>query len=150
MQTLPIYSQYTGMEFDIEKCAQLIMKSEKRPITERIELQPRKSTRTLGEKENRKYLEILEVYTIKWEEMKEKIKGNLRFARIFPKTKLWRNLIEEVNIEAIPFVRYWEPFLKWTNEELSQIDLRTRKLMTVYKALTFEKWYADYMCQVKE
>ena len=33
-----IYSQDTGMEFDIEKCALLVMKSGKRHLTDGIEL----------------------------------------------------------------------------------------------------------------
>ena len=32
-------------------------------------------------------------------------------------------------------VRYSEPFFKWTREELKQMDQRTRKLMTMHKAL---------------
>ena len=36
---------------------------------------------------------------------------------------------------AVPFVRYSEPFLKWTREELKQMDQRTRKLMTMHKTL---------------
>ena len=50
------------------------MKSGKRAKTEGIELPNPENTRTLGEKENNKYLEILETDTIKQTEMKEKIK----------------------------------------------------------------------------
>ena len=35
----------------------------------------------------------------------------------------------------MPLVRYSGPFLKWTREELKQMDQRTRKLMTMHKAL---------------
>ena len=42
------------MEFGIENCAKLIMKSGKRAITEVIELPNQKSIRTFGEKENYK------------------------------------------------------------------------------------------------
>ena len=31
--------------------------------------------------------------------------------------------------------RYTGPFLKWTKEEFKQMDQRTRKLMTIHKAL---------------
>ena len=34
-----------------------------------------------------------------------------------------------------PLIRYLEPFLKWTKEELKQMDQRTRKLMIMHKAL---------------
>ena len=32
-------------------------------------------------------------------------------------------------------VRYSRPFLKWTTEELKQMDQKTRKLMTMHKAI---------------
>ena len=35
----------------------------------------------------------------------------------------------------MPLVRYSGPFLKWTSDGLKQIDQRTRKLMTMHKAL---------------
>ena len=38
MQTIRIYSEDTGIEFSIEKCAMLIMKVWKRNITEGIKL----------------------------------------------------------------------------------------------------------------
>ena len=42
-------------------------------------------------------------------------------------------------------VKYSGPFLKWTNEELRQMDQRTRKLMTIHiREMTFDhiiKWY---------
>ena len=37
IQTVRIYSQVIGMEFGIEKCAMLVMKSGKRHMTERVE-----------------------------------------------------------------------------------------------------------------
>ena len=60
------------MEFGIEKCATLIMKSGKRHMTERVELPNQEKIRMLGEKETYKYLGILEADTIKQVEMKEK------------------------------------------------------------------------------
>ena len=52
------------------------------------------------------------------------------------KTKLYsRNLIKGINTWAVPLVRYSGPFLKWTREELKQMDQRTKKLMTMHKAL---------------
>ena len=40
-----------------------------------------------------------------------------------------------INTWAVPLDRYSGPFLKWTREELKQMDQRTRKLMTMHKAL---------------
>ena len=78
-----------------------------------------------------------EADTIKQVEMKDKIqKEYLRRTRKLLETKLSnRNLIKGINNWAVHFVRYSGPFLKWTRDELKQMDQRTRKLMTMHKAL---------------
>ena len=45
------------------------------------------------------------------------------------------NLVKEINTLGIPLIRYSGPFLKWTREDFKQMDPRTRKLMTMHKAL---------------
>ena len=69
--------------------------------------------------------------------MKGKIqKEYLRRTRKLLETKLSsRNLIKGINTWAVSPVRYSELFLKWTREELKQMDQRARKLMTMHKAL---------------
>ena len=125
------------MEFGIVKCALLIMKSGKRHLSDRIEQQNQDEIRTLAENETYKYLGILEADTIKQVEMKNKIqKEYLRRTRKLLERKLSsRNLIKGINTWAALLVIYSGPFLKWTREELRQIDQRTRKLMTMHKAL---------------
>ena len=68
-----IYSQDIGMEFRIEKCALLGMKSGKRHLTDGIELPNQDKIRTLTENETYKYLGNLEADAIKQVEMKDKI-----------------------------------------------------------------------------
>ena len=121
------------MEFGIEKCAMLVMKSGKRHMTDGMELPNHDRIRTLEENETYK----LEADTIKQVQMKDLIrKEYLRKTRKLLETKLSsRNLIKGINTWAVPLVRYSGPFLKWTREELKQIDQRTRKLMTIHKAL---------------
>ena len=70
--------------------------------------------RMLRGKETYKYLGILEVDTIRQEEMKEKIpKEYLSRTRKLLETKLYhRNLVKEINTWAVPHVRYSGPFLK--------------------------------------
>ena len=135
--TVRIYSQDIGMEFGIEKCAMLVMKSGKRHLTDGIELPNKDKIKTLAENETYKYLGILKADTIKQAEMKEKIqKEYLRRTRKLLETKLnSRNLIKGINTWAVPLVRYSGPFLKLTREELKQMDQRTRKLMTMYTTL---------------
>ena len=71
IQTIRIYKQDRGMEYGIEKYAMLIIKSGKSEIAEGLELPNQESIRKLSEKENEKYIGILEVVTIKQSEMKE-------------------------------------------------------------------------------
>ena len=132
-----IYSQDIGMEFGIEKCAMLVMKSAKRHMTDRMELPNHGRIRTLEEKETYKYLGILEADTIKQVQMTDTIRKEYpRRTRKLLETKLSsRNLIKRINTWAVPLVRYSGPFLKWTREEVKQTDQRTRKLMTMHKAL---------------
>ena len=69
--------------------------------------------------------------------MKDKIqKEYLRRTRKLLETRLssW-NLIKGMNTLSVTLVRYSGPFLKWTRDELKQMDQRTRKLMTIHKAL---------------
>ena len=125
------------MKFGIEKCAMLVMKSGKRHLTDAMELPNQDKIRTLGEKETYKYLGILRADTIKQVEMKDKIKnGYLRRTRKQLEAKLSsRNLIKRINTWVVPLIRYSGPFLKLTREELKQMDERTRKLMTMHKAV---------------
>ena len=94
-----IYSQDIGMEFSIEKCALIVMKSGKRHLTDGTEQPNQDKIRTLAENETYKYLGILEADTIKQVEMKNKIqKVYLRRTRKLLETKLSsRNLIKGKN-----------------------------------------------------
>ena len=134
---LRIYSQHIGMEFGIEKCTMLVMKSGKRHLTNGMELANQDMIRTLAENEPYKYLGILEADTIKQVQMKIKIqKEYLRRTRKLLVTKISRRkLIKGIKTWAGLLVRYPGPFLKRTRNELKQMDKRTRKLMTMHKAL---------------
>ena len=130
IQTVKIYSQNIEIEFSIEKCSVLIMKRGKRRMMEGMELPNQEKIRTLGEKETYKYLGILETVTIV--EIKEKIENEYLRRKQF-ETKLYSgNLNQGINTRA---VRYSKPFLKWTREELQQMDQWTRKFMLMHKAL---------------
>ena len=72
IHTVRIYSRNIGVEFGIEKCAMLVMKSGKRHLTDGIELPNEDKIKSLAENETNKYLGILEADTIKQAEMKEK------------------------------------------------------------------------------
>ena len=132
-----IYSEDIGMEFGIEKCALLVMKSGKRHLTDGIELPNQDKIRMLAENETYKHIGILEADTIKQVEMKNKIqKEYLKRTRKLIETKLSsRNLIRGINTWAVALVRYSGPFLKWTRDELRKMVQRTRNLMTMHEVL---------------
>ena len=90
----------------------------------------------LEEIETYKYSAILETGTIIQVEKREKNKKEyIRKTRKLLETKLnTRKLIKGINTWAVPLVRYLGLFLKWTREKLTQMHLRTRKLMTMHEA----------------
>ena len=114
------------MEFGIEKCAMLIMKSGKQHMTDGMELPNHNKIRTLGEKETYKYLGILEAPTIKQVEMKDMIrKEYIRRTRKQLETKLSsRNLIKGI-LGLYPSLDIRDPFSsgpemnlnKWIKEQ---------------------------------
>ena len=114
-----IYNQDIGMEFSIEKCVMLVMKSGKQHMTDAMELQNQNNIRTLGENETYKYLGILEADTIKQVEMKDKIqKGYCRRTRKLLETKLSsRNLIKEINTWAVSSLDIRDSF--WSGPEMN-------------------------------
>ena len=113
-----IYSQDIGMEFGIEKCAMHVMKSDKRHLTDGMELPNQDKIGTLAENETYKYLGILDADNIKQPERKNKIqKEYLKRTRKLLETKLSnRNLIKGINTWTVPLIRYSGPFLKGTKE----------------------------------
>ena len=145
IQTLRIYSQDIKMEFSIEKCAMLVMKSGKQHMIEGAKLTNQELFKTLGEKETHKYLGILQADIIKQVETKEKIKKEyLIRTRKLLRTKLYgMNLIKGINTWDVSLVTYSGPFLKWSREELKQMDQRTRKLMTIHKVSHPRDYYVS-------
>ena len=113
------------------------MKSGKQHMTDRMELPNHNEIRTLGENETYKYLGILEADTIKQVKIKDKMrKEYLGRTRKLLEIKLSsRNLIKGINTWAVPLFRYSGPFLERTRDELKQINQRTKKIITMHKAL---------------
>ena len=137
IQTVRIYSSDIGMEFGLEKCASLVMKRGKIVESDGITLPDDKMIRNLKEDERYKYLGVQELDDIKTSEMKERVsKEYKRRVRKVLETKLnGNNIIKAINTWAVSVVRYSAPFLDWRKEEIQELDRRTRKLMTMHKAL---------------
>ena len=75
----------------------------------------------------------------KWRWKKKNLKKKNNPGKLLVTELHSRNLIKKINTWAVSFVRYSAPFWKWTREEIQQMDPRTRKLMTMHKALHLRK-----------
>ena len=129
------------------------MKRGKRHMTDGKEQPNQDKSRTPGENETYKYWGTLAADAIKLVEMKlKKIKKEyLRRTRRLNETKLsCRNLMKGINTWAVQPVRYSGPFLKRTREYLKQLDQRTRKLMTMHKALNPRDYVDRLYASIKE
>ena len=112
------------------------MRSGKRHTTDGIELLNQDRIRTLGENDASIYLGILAAETIKQVQIKDKIQENISGELgNYSRQNSLLILIKGMNTWAVLLVRYSGPFLKWTRDELKQMDQSTRKLMTMHKAL---------------
>ena len=131
------------MEYGMEKWAMLIMRSVKQHMTEVLKLSKQEKIRILGEKENYKYLKILEVETIKQVEMKEKIKKEyLKKTEKQLETKLCcRNLCKGINAKAVSIVRYSGPFIDVDKGRSQTNGLENKKTHADALGVTSQRWH---------
>ena len=59
------------------------------------------------------------------------------------------SIIKGINIWAVSFLRYSAIFMDWNCTELTQLDRRTRKLMTMHNAL-HPKSNVDHLYKVRK
>ena len=106
-------------------------------ISNGIKLPDEDVIKALNAEEGNKYLGVLESDAIMKNNMKEKIsKEYLRRVRKVLETKLSsRDLVKGINSWAVSLMRYSASFLDWTVDDLNAINARTRKFLTMHKAL---------------
>ena len=131
MNEVRIYSLDKGVEFGIEQCAMHVMKSVKWHLTDGWEMTNKNKIRTLGEKENFKYLGIIEGDTIKKLEMKEKIKKEyLRRTRKRLETKLSSRKLEFVSTNKSYMHKLAAVLENDTHKLLRDFDIQTDHLIS--------------------
>ncbi|KXJ06748.1 hypothetical protein AC249_AIPGENE17286, partial [Exaiptasia diaphana] len=86
-----------------------------------------------------KYLGVLEGADIMQKEMKQKVRDEyLRRVKLVAKSKLYGgNLIKAINAWAVSVVRCSAGILDWSDRELKEMDVKTRKRLTMFG--TFHK-----------
>ena len=132
IQTVRIFS--IGMQFEIDKCAMLVMKKGKIVKSDGIQLPNDKVIKSLEEGESYKYLGVLEADVVIVNEMKDKVKKEYyRRVRKVLETKLnTGNVFKAINTWAVSMVRYSAAFLGWSRLYLEEIDRRMRKLLIMH------------------
>ena len=137
IQTVRKFSEDIKMEFGIDKCAIMEMKSGKMVNTPGCKLPNESTIKGLNLDDNYKYLGILEADDIKHEEMKNNIKKEYfnRIRRILKSKLNAGNIVTAMNTWAISLIRYGAGIVKWNKEELQTMDRKTRKMMTIHGAL---------------
>ena len=88
----------------------------------------------LGPRKAYKYLGIEESFDIQHKNGKEKLKKEyLRRLRLVLGTELSaKNKIQAIGSLAVPVLRYSFGIVKWHQEELQNLDRKTRKLLTIH------------------
>ena len=137
IHTVRIVRKDIRTEFGFEKCASVMMKRRKVLLLEEIDMPDGNRITSMKDREYYKYLGILERDKTKRKEVKRNIlKEYHRRVRKVLKLKCnGSNTIKAINIWAISLVRYSRAFSDWTREKLREMDLKTRKLMTMHGTL---------------
>ena len=130
------FSKDIGMEFGMDKCAVLEIKSGVQVSCNGIVL-PDDKTMQEVEPEGYKYLGVLEGADIKMKDMKEKVrKEYLRRVKATAGSQLHAgNLLQAVNTWAVSVARYTAGILDWSDRELEAMDTKTRKILAMNRAL---------------
>ena len=130
------FSKDIGMEFGMDKCAVLEIKSGVQVSCNGIVLPDDKTIQEV-EPEGYKYLGVLEGADIKMKDMKEKVrKEYLRRVKASAGSQLHAgNLLQAVNTWAVSVVRYTAGILDWSDRELEAMDTKTRKILAMNRAL---------------
>ena len=126
------------MEFGIKKCGILVLKRGKvdKVNSRGLSLLDGKLMKTIDEEEY-KYLGILEYDIVKEKEMKlEFVRQYKRMLRLILRYTLnGKNKIKAINSWTVAIMRYFAGVLEWRFDKLIELDRKTRKLLTMHKAL---------------
>ena len=129
------FSNDIGMDFGLDKCAKCTLKKGEKAATENFELENGSSIADLSEDSSYKYLGIEENAGIEHKAMRDKITTQyFKRLKAICKTELTpKNKIQAINQLAIPVITYGFGVIDWPQGLINDIDVRTRKLLNIYK-----------------
>ena len=124
------------MEFGILKCAVVSLQRGRKTRLKGIQLPNGEEISEAGTG-GYKYLGVLELDKIIFDEMKRKVKEVYqKRVKLLMKTHLnGKNLFQALNTWAISVIRYSAAFLDWTKEETKELERWTRKQLIAGRAL---------------
>ena len=152
INSVRIFSRDIRMGFGISKCAVVVMKKGKYTQSDGIRFPDQQKICEVHVGKGYKYLGVLEADGMKDELMKEAItKEYIRRVRKILKSKLnGLNTMTAINIRAVFIVRYSASIVKRTKDELTKMDTKTRKLLTVHRAFHLQGDIDRLYCRRKE
>ena len=126
------FSSDIGMRFGIDKCASLRIEAGVKKASEGIEL-PNGEVISEVEDVGYKYLGVLQECDVKHREMKKLISSEyLKRVKAVARSKLYsNNLFRAFNSWAVSVVRYSAGVVDWRVHELKEMDVKTRKILTM-------------------
>ena len=135
IQIVHKFSADIGMDFGLDKCAKCTLKKGKKAATENFQLENGTSIADLREDSSYKYLGIEENAGIEHKLMRDKITTQyFKRLKAICKTELTpKNKIQAINQLAIPVITYGFGIIDWPQFQINQIDVSTRKLLTMHK-----------------
>lgn len=135
LHTVKTFSDDILMEFGLDKCAKATFRKGKLTTSENIQLDVDTVIQQLEPDSTYKYLGINEGDGIQHASMKEKIKKEYyRRIRLITKSELnATNRIEAMNTLAVPVVSYSFNIIDWTEQEIQNLDRKTRKILAAEK-----------------
>ena len=129
------FSNDIGMNFGLDKCAKCTLKKGKKAVSENFQLEDGSNITDLSEDSSYKYLGIEENASIEHKAMRTKITQQyFKRLKAICKTELTpKNKIQAINQLAIPVISYGFGVVDWPQGIINDIDVRTRKLLTIHK-----------------
>ena len=134
IQTAKIFNEDIAMQFRVDKCAMMVMKTGKIVKPDVIQLPNDKLIKSLKEREIYKYISVSEADEVIVNGMKDKVKKEYyRIVRKVLETRLNSgNVFKAINTWKASVVRYSAAFLGRSRLQLEEIDRRARKLLTMH------------------
>ena len=140
------FSKSIKMEFGLDKCAKCTIRAGKKVVTENIILEDNIEIKELEFESTYKYLGVEENSMIEHRKMREKIGTEYlrRLKKICRSQLNTKNKITAINQYALPVVSYSMGVVNWPQREINDLDIKTRKMLTLYKT-TYRNQCLDRM-----